>query len=223
MPAKAHKVIIPRTAHYYTLGTPGAHIEKVWIACHGYGQAAASFISKFDVLDDGKTLIIAPEALSRFYWGGFTGDVVASWMTKGDRLDEIADFCYYLQEIYEHFIPQVPDTAQVNLFGFSQGVATILRWIFQERPPFDNLILWAGTIPDELDYTPYHEYLSDKNTQFLYGTEDELITPERLEMIRKLMKAKGMTWEELSYKGKHIVVREGLLRVAKKIEKKASF
>lgn len=212
------KMKVPRTAHIYLQGTPSKHIEKVWIACHGYGQAAASFITKFDVLDDEKTLVIAPEALSKFYWGGFTGDPVASWMTKADRLDEIADFCNYLQKIYDEFIPQLADNVQINLFGFSQGVATILRWIFQEMPKFDNLILWAGTIPDELDYTPYLEYLSDKNTQFLWGTEDELITPKRLEMIRTLMRAKGMQWEEMSYVGKHIVVREGLVRVATKLK-----
>ncbi len=209
-----NSLTVPRTAHYYTLGTPGRHIENLYIACHGYGQAAERFITKFDVLDDGKTLVIAPEALSRFYWGGFTGEVVASWMTKGDRLDEIADFCNYLQMIYEKYTPQCADNVQVILFGFSQGVATIMRWAFAEKPLCHRLILWAGSIPDELDYTPYHAYLADKKIDFVYGTEDEFLTPQRLEQLRALAKIKGIKWNETSFTGKHRVERETLRKIA---------
>jgi hypothetical protein len=61
------------------------------LVTHGYGQLAKTFIRRFEPIMDAQTLVVAPEGLSRFYWGGFDGPVVASWMTREDRLDEIAD------------------------------------------------------------------------------------------------------------------------------------
>jgi hypothetical protein len=45
-------------------------------------------------------IIIAPEGLSRFYRKGFSGDVVASWMTKDDRLDDMEDYVRYLNDLH---------------------------------------------------------------------------------------------------------------------------
>ncbi|MEN0004839.1 MAG: phospholipase, partial [Bacteroidota bacterium] len=73
-----HSIPVTRTAHYATQGQVGPHIRYLCIACHGYGQLAARFIRKFDVVDRADTFVIAPEGLSRFYWGGVTGNVVAS-------------------------------------------------------------------------------------------------------------------------------------------------
>ena len=208
---------VTRTAHYYLHGKPGKHVENLWIACHGYGQAAERFIKKFTVANSENTLIIAPEGLSRFYWGGFTGEVVASWMTSGDRLDEIDDFCNFLQTIYDKYAPQCADNVRITLFGFSQGVATIFRWAFAEKPLCHNIVLWAGSIPDELDYTPHHAYLSDKKLYFVYGTEDEFLTLARLEKLHALFAAKGMNPQEMSFEGKHRVDRDALLKLMRKM------
>jgi len=75
---QAHHFQVPRTAHYYTLGTPSEAIEDFWLVCHGYGQLGSEIIHKFEKFDDGKHLIVAAEGLSRFYWGGVTGKVSAS-------------------------------------------------------------------------------------------------------------------------------------------------
>lgn len=216
---QAHKLTVRRTAHYYTVGSAGKDIKNLWICCHGYGQAARSFVTKFADLDDSATLVVAPEGLSRFYWGGFTGDVVASWMTSGDRLDEIADFCNYMQQIYDLHVSQCAEDVRITLFGFSQGVATVLRWIFAQRPAFHNLVLWAGSIPDELDYTPYHDYLADKNIQFVYGTKDEFLTEKRMRQLRSLAAEKCLKWEESSFSGRHTVDKAALLRFREKLEK----
>lgn len=217
MSSQKHSFKVERTAHFYTIGTVGTHIERVWIACHGYGQSAEYFIRKFDVLDDGKTLVIAPEGLSKFYWNGFKGTVVASWMTSGNRLDEIDDFCNYLQAVYECFIPQLSKNAKIYLFGFSQGAATVLRWILSKQPHFHHFVDWAGWIPDELDYKPFTDYLSDKKMDLVWGKSDEFLTADRLEVFRQLSKEKGLTWHETSYKGTHKVEREVLKEVAERV------
>lgn len=208
--ATHHKFSATRTAHVYTIGSPGKHIKKVWIVTHGYGQLASRFIHRFEQLDDGETLIIAPEGLSRFYWGGFTGEVVSSWMTKGNRLDEIADFSNYMQQVYDSFIPQLNKAVTINLLGFSQGCATQVRWILREFPHFHNLIMWSGSIPEDI---PYHEkegYWNNKQLYFAYGTQDPFLTEKRVKWCQETIKEKELTCQTHTFDGKHEVDKSAL-------------
>ncbi len=202
---KKHAIQVPRTAHYATLGEPGPQVRYCWIACHGYGQLASRFIQKFSVLEARDTFIIAPEGLSRFYWSGFSGNVVASWMTREDRLDEIADFCGYLSMLYEKHIPQLAPDVQIILFGFSQGVATQLRWITRVQPAFHHLICWAGTIPEDLDYRPLNDYFGRRKLHYLYGLEDQFIKPEWIAVQKELMAAQQLHFDITTFQGKHVV------------------
>ena len=88
-----HHLPVSRTARYYTLGDPGPGTRQVWVVCHGYGQLASRFLEKLRALDDGTRYLVAPEGLSRFYLSESPAErrVGASWMTREDRLAEIAD------------------------------------------------------------------------------------------------------------------------------------
>ncbi len=99
----AHHLPVGRTARYYTLGPIGAATRQVWFACHGYGQLAERFLQRFEPLDDGAHLIVAPEGLSRFYLSDNPRErrVGATWMTREDRLNEIADYVRYLDTLCE--------------------------------------------------------------------------------------------------------------------------
>lgn len=59
-----HTITISRTAHYFVLGQPGPQVRRLWIVCHGYGQLADEFLEQFRLLDDGETLVVAPEGLN---------------------------------------------------------------------------------------------------------------------------------------------------------------
>ena len=63
-----HYVTARRTARFLTMGA-SEQPSELWFACHGYGQLASTFIRDLSPLDDGTRLIVAPEALSRFYVG----------------------------------------------------------------------------------------------------------------------------------------------------------
>lgn len=205
-----HKITIPRTAHYYTIGETSKSIHRLWIVCHGYGQLASKFIRRFEGLEDGRTMIVAPEGLNKFYWGQFTGKPVATWMTSHERLDEIADYCNYLQTLYDHYVPQLADDVEVVLLGFSQGSATVCRWAMENFPHFHHLVLWAGVLPDDLDFTPYQSYFSEKKLHFVYGTDDQFLTEERLQWQRDFAKKNLLKFEEFSFKGKHEVERDAI-------------
>lgn len=210
-----HKLPVTRTAHYYTLGTPGKHIKKVWFVAHGYGQLASTFIHRFAGVEDGETLIIAPEGLSKFYWGQFTGKVVASWMTSGDRLDEIADYTNYWQALYEKYIPQLADNVEITILGFSQGCATVVRWALAAFPHFDNLILWAGSFPEDIPYHEQADYWSNKKLYFAYGTADPLLSEKRLKWSFDVIKDKQLNVTTFTFDGKHEVDKEALLDFVK--------
>src|SRR5687768_15552597 len=131
-PVRSHELVVPRTARYATLG-PEAGAEEVWLACHGYGQLASRFIRRFGVIGNGRRLVVAPEALSRFYVSGGTGPhadgdkVGASWMTREGRDAEIADQVTYLDHVRKDLLGETVTGAPWVGFGFSQGAAVICR------------------------------------------------------------------------------------------------
>ena len=102
MPPQEHHLNVSRTARYYTIGDLENKPSEVWIVLHGHTYLAKRFIRYFRVLEDDRRLIVAPEGLSRFYVNHEARRVGASWMTREDRLNEIADYVNYLDELYRH-------------------------------------------------------------------------------------------------------------------------
>lgn len=216
---QAHTITVPKTAHYYTVGTPSKAVKQLWIACHGYGQLAKKFIYKFEEFDDGKTLVIAPDGLSRFYFVSKAGRNPGScWMTREDRLDEIDDYANYLQTIYDLFVPQLHEDVQINFFGFSQGCATVCRWMMAKFPRFDNLILWGGFVPEDIDYLPHLDYVNSKNPHFIYGNEDQFLTDERMKWYDEIIEGQKIDLKRTIFEGKHVVDRKELMKLKSAID-----
>ncbi|MEM9919349.1 MAG: phospholipase [Bacteroidota bacterium] len=211
---QTHSTPVQRTAHYYTIGQAGPHIKKLWLVCHGYGQLASSFLQDFEKMAGPDTLVIAPEGLSRFYWGGFTGPVVSSWMTSKDRLEEIADYTRFLRRLYDEYVPLIDPAAEINFLGFSQGCATQVRWLIREHPHFHRLILWSGFIPEDIDYAPHLDYLADKRLHFVYGIHDRFLTDERLQMHRDLIRDQKLKVDHHTFEGGHRIDQDLLLEMA---------
>ena len=97
-----------RTARYYTLGGGSAAPRDVWFVLHGYGQLAGDFIRYFSDLAADDSLVVAPEAMNRFYLvttetsaPARDRPVGATWMTREDRDSEIADYVEYLDALYD--------------------------------------------------------------------------------------------------------------------------
>ena len=72
----------------------------------------------------------------------FTGRVGATWMTKVDRLNEIKDYLGYLNTLYTKTFEEsavTPEDVNIKIMGFSQGTATVSRWIYDQKVRFDEL------------------------------------------------------------------------------------
>jgi predicted esterase len=214
-----HKITVPRTARYYTLGTPSADIQHLWIVCHGYGQLGRFFVRHFSALDDSKTLVVAPEALSRFYLDGFSGRVGATWMTKEDRLSEIEDQSAYLDLLLQEQLRQLPEDVRVTVLGFSQGGATVCRWLATGQVPAHRLVLWAASFPEDIDFEAGKAAFQNLPVAVVYGTEDHFITPEKLVQKQRLMEHLGISPKVYTFEGGHTIHPETLLAVHEQLGK----
>ncbi|SIQ48048.1 alpha/beta hydrolase [Pontibacter lucknowensis] len=208
-----HQLTVPRTARYYTLGTPSEQTRDLWVVCHGYGQLARYFLRHFAVLDDGTTVVVAPEGLSRFYLDGFSGRVGATWMTKEDRLSEIEDQSAYLNLLLQQLLQQVPSDVRVHVLGFSQGGATVCRWLATERVPCQHLVLWAASFPEDIDFESGKAAFVGIPVDLVYGTHDEFITSEKLQHQLEIMQRLGISPQVHTFEGGHTIAPEILDRL----------
>ncbi len=175
----AHHLPVGRTARYYTLGPIGAATRQVWFACHGYGQLAERFLQRFEPLDDGAHLIVAPEGLSRFYLSDNPRErrVGATWMTREDRLNEIADYVRYLDTLCAALLARIDRPGlRVTALGFSQGAATVSRWAGFGQSPIDHVVLWGGELPPDLDLGAVRYRLGAMRFTVAYGDADQFVT-----------------------------------------------
>ncbi len=208
-PADHYRVKIEKTGHFYTLGTLSDQTQYIWLVCHGYGQAADRFIQKFRKLDLSRHFILAPEGLHRFYWGGTSGHVVASWMTRKDRLDEIDEHTAFLEEILLRYREK---HHRIIMFGFSQGVATITRYMARFKPSFEHLLLWAGSFPRDINCIQWNAYVDHKPMHLFYGDQDELLTPEILAEEMRYYDENALHVVEHKYGGAHKVDSDLILK-----------
>src|SRR5690348_13629606 len=135
---------VTRMARYFVAGEPTDTTRDVWIALHGYGQLAEQFLGALEPLSRDDRVVVAPEALSRFYLDepakrhGPESPVGASWMTREDRLNEITDYVRYLDDVAAA-VKRVATKATITVLGFSQGVATACRWVSLGHTPVSRL------------------------------------------------------------------------------------
>jgi predicted esterase len=169
-----HHISVNRTARYFCSGTLTPTTKNLWFVLHGYGQLAQFFIKKFAGLANDQTLVIAPEALSRYYLENGSGRVGATWMTREDRSAEIADYLGYLNALYDRVSEGRTDLT-VNVLGFSQGAVTALRWVNDGHIQARHLVLWAGYFSNGISELVEPERLSHTKTSIVYGTQDEFL------------------------------------------------
>ena len=208
---KENHLKITKTARYYTLGELNDQTENVWFVIHGYGQLAEFFIKKFNVLNDGKTLIIAPEALSKFYLKEFTGRVGATWMTREDREHEIEDYINYLNTLYDTVLKNIDRSKlKINILGFSQGTATVCRWAMNEHIQYQKMVIWAGYFGKGIADVVSKEHLNNKEVFLVYGKQDEFISQIDTTNYENDIKKTIPHVQILSFDGGHTIDAETL-------------
>lgn len=196
-------------ANYYQIGN-SKNPERIWLVCHGYGQLASRFIKKFNPLDQNKNLIIAPEGLSHFYLDGLSGNVGASWMTKHNRELEIENQFSFLETLMISKI-KASKAKRISLLGFSQGGATICRWIAKSEIIFDDLYLWATIFPPDMSTDFLDKTLLGKNVGIFYGDKDPFLKNEHVAKTKQLLDRVPQL-KIVKFEGDHRVMPEVLIK-----------
>lgn len=201
---------ITRHVRISQFGLDSTEIQQKWLALHGYGQLPRYFIQKFSPLNNQRTAVVAPEGMHRFYLNGFSGRVGASWMTKEDRLSDIADNHHYLNMVWETYFNGPQKKIAV---GFSQGAATLIRWACQAPEKPHHLIVWSGSFPEDLNWFEDVKHLNKMNLLFMIGDEDEFISSARFDEQSALLRDKGLIFDTIRFKGGHDILPEVLLEL----------
>jgi predicted esterase len=205
-----HRLIVPRTARYCTVGGVDANgaVSELWIALHGYGQLARDVLEGIRPLAMPGRLLAAPEALSRFYVeapgrGGHGEALVGgSWMTREDRDSEIADQIRYLDLVLDELRHRAPSAA-VTLLGFSQGVATAWRWAALGQATLARIVLWGTVPPEEVDPARIRGRHPEARIHLVGGARDTYAPPAAMARAAERLRAAGLAVEEHRFDGGH--------------------
>ena len=207
---KQTELCIKKTAKICSIGNEKAPIRI--IALHGYGQLAQFFIRWFNCLDLDKYEIIAPEGLHRFYLNGTSGRVGASWMTKEERETDIEDYIRYLNQI-----PEAEDKFTV-LIGFSQGAATASRWYYNTSKKIDQLVLWGGVFPNDINYSNTRKTENNNPPILLFGNNDQYYSVEKIDTIISSSRERFGDVKFECYEGVHKIEALPLIKLMSDIE-----
>jgi predicted esterase len=170
----------------------------VLVGFHGYMETAQIQMERLEAIPGSSAwTLVSIQGLHRFYRGR-TDQVVASWMTREDREDAIADNLAYVSAAME----QVPHdhSTPVVYTGFSQGVAMAFRAGLLGVARAVAIAAVGGDVPPEL--------LTDPDVRFpaillTRGARDEWLTEPRFERDVAAMNARGVELTTKVYDGGH--------------------
>jgi predicted esterase len=204
------------------MGSFDGPLSEVWIVCHGQGQLAARFLSRFLPIERDDRLFIAPEALSRYYVtppksgpNPANAPIGASWMTREDREREIEDYVRYLDAVHDEVFSKVPrEKVLLWVLGFSQGTATAARWVARGKVDPDRVVLWSGMLPPELNSESAGSLARRAPLTVVFGRNDEFASPELIAAQEARVKELGVPHETIRFDGGHEIVPDALRTLA---------
>ena len=213
---------VPRSARYSLMGSFDASLTEVWIVCHGHGQLASRFLTRFIPIEREDRLFVAPEALSRYYLTPPQGGphapntpVGATWMTSEDRDNEIEDYIRYLDLLYDAIFSIVPrKKVRLWVVGFSQGTATFARWIARGKADPDRVVFWAGLLPPELTARDASALTRRAPLTVVLGRQDDFAKPELIAAQESRLNGLGIPYETIRFDGGHEIDEDTLRSLA---------
>jgi len=189
----------------------------VIVGFHGYAQSAEDMMETLEALPGSEAWTLAAvQGLHRFYTRG-DQKVVASWMTRQDREESIADNIVYCdrvldavreQEIGTQFEELSPD---LLFLGFSQGVAMAYRAALLGRHRVAGIIAIGGDVPPDVKGVPAERW---PRVHVAAGTTDQWYTPEKVAADESFLRDHGVAHEIFRYDAGHVITDDVLARVA---------
>jgi len=194
---------------------PNGEVVNSIVCLHGYGYLNDYFIRKFESIKKNGYRIVAPEGLSRFYLSGTQGRVGASWMTKDLRTHDIDDNIAYLSQVFSQ--PELTLEDEPIVLGFSQGVPTLMRFLWATKQTSKAVLVYASDIPKDVLTKEGVAFFNQFPIYLIVGTEDQFISEERLEQHVKFLNEVGLNYQLVRFEGKHNIHPETINKILKEI------
>ena len=192
------KAVSARTHGRYLIDIPDTS-RGTLVGFHGYKENAAIHMDVLRQIAGTRTLgLISVQGLHRFYSKG--GTVVASWMTKEDREQAIADNIEYIGGVLSAAADEFGMTRPMIYVGFSQGVAMAFRAAAFVLRPCDGLIALASDVPP--DVAPLAASLP--RTLLGRGDRDEYYSAEQAATDFQVLTSAGVRVEAYVFSGGHV-------------------
>jgi predicted esterase len=205
---------VQKTARYFQFGELDSNTKEVWIVLHGYGHLPAYFSRKFTPLfETRKACFIFPEGMHRFYLEGNSGKVGASWMTRESRETDINDNFHLLEHVIANIHLKTGQPFKLILFGFSQGAATAINWLVRTSQKIDQMVIWAGSVPPEIDYSAHRERLMNSDFKVFLGDKDEFFDKDNENKIFGPLLEAQIPVDIYRFSGGHDLPEEALLNL----------
>lgn len=171
------------TNSYSTLNTLTEETKNVWFVCHGLGHLSRFFLKNFEELPKKENYIIAPQAPSKYYLSSAYTLVGASWLTKEATSHEITNVLNYMDAVYA--TENIGNHYNLIVLGFSQGVSVATRWVASRKIKCEQLVLYAGGLPNELTSEDFDFLIGITRVTVLVGDKDQYLNEERLKTEKR--------------------------------------
>ena len=199
----SQRSLVPATVHgsYWYRPADSGRPAPTLVGFHGYGESAEQHLREITLIP-GITAwnLVAIQALHPFY-NSRTGDVVASWMTKLDRDEAIADNVRYVTSVLDRVLdPGSAGDAPVVFIGFSQGTAMAYRTAALSGHHCHGIVALGGDVPPELT----DGALAQLPVALIgLGSEDEWYTEAKLARDLEILESQGVDCRPVRYRGAH--------------------
>lgn len=202
-----------RTGRYVVAGADPADAARVWFVLHGYGQLAPRFIRAFEGIIPADTCIVAPEGLSRFYHatpqadGSHLQKVGATWMTRESRETDIDDNVRWLDTVHADVMTASGGTQRgvrpCAVLGFSQGVATAMRWVASGAVNPACFVAWAGGVASDVQHDLFAKKVAAADLVLVAGDTDGFASPAARISVATAMRRYHPSPREILFSGSH--------------------
>ena len=177
--------------------THGAGPPPLLVGFHGYAESVAlQFRRQRALPGTSEWAHVAVQGLHRFYRGR-DEEVVASWMTRQDREDAIADNLRYVAAVVAEVRGEL-GIGPLVFSGFSQGVAMAFR--AAAAGPCQGVIALGGDVPPEL---ARRETLVLPPVLLARGAADDWYNAGKLDHDVMLLRQRNVQVESFTFDGGH--------------------
>jgi predicted esterase len=195
---RPYLVATPTHGRYLVDAPRGAGPFPLLLGFHGYAESADTLLAHLIRIDPRhQWLRVSVQGLHRFYAKG--DRVVASWMTRENRLEAIADNLAYAAAVRAAVARDYAVRGDVVVVGFSQGAAQAYRVAAGAGASCRGVVALGGDLPP--DVAPAAATLPP--VLIGRGVRDEWYSPAKLAADVAMLEGAGVALTVCEFDGAH--------------------